>query len=109
MFVEFEKGRMLENFKGEKMAKICVVAENKAKFKVFKVDRDSKADLCVFVVDRDIKAKGEALWYMEDKDNRATSTIAWVNSESKAHFKVFFVDREIKAKWNKPHKYQNML
>ena len=78
------------------MAKICVVAENKAKFKVFKVDRD-------------IKAKGDALWYMEDKDNRATSTIAWVNSESKAHFKVFFVDREIKAKWNKPHKYQNML
>lgn len=65
------------------MAKLCVVSENKAKFKVFKVDRDYKADLLVFIVDRDYKANGDALWYM--------------------------VDRDYKAKWNKPHKYQNML
>lgn len=65
------------------MAKLCVVSENKAKFKVFKVDRDYKVDLLVFVVDRDYKAKGDVLWYM--------------------------VDRDYKAKWNKPHKYQNML
>ena len=39
------------------MAKICVVAENKAKVKAFKVDRDSKADLKVFFVDRENKAK----------------------------------------------------
>lgn len=47
------------------MAKLCVVSENKAKFKVFKVDRDYKADLLVFVVDRDYKAKGDVLWYMQ--------------------------------------------
>ncbi|EPH09049.1 hypothetical protein HMPREF9309_00568 [Campylobacter ureolyticus ACS-301-V-Sch3b] len=91
------------------MAKLCVVSENKAKFKVFKVDRDYKADLLVFVVDRDYKAKGDALWYMQDKESGATSTIAWVSSENKADIKVFFVDRDYKAKWNKPHKYQNML
>ena len=39
------------------MAKLCVVSENKAKFKVFKVDRDYKADIKVFFVDRDYKAK----------------------------------------------------
>ncbi len=63
------------------MAKLCVVSENKAKFKVFKVDRDYKA----------------------------TSTITWVDRDYKADIKVFFVDRDYKAKWNKPHKYQNML
>lgn len=66
------------------MAKICVVAKNKAKVKAFKVDRDSKADLLVFVVDKDYKAKGDVLWYMGEKDNKATSTIAWVSSENKA-------------------------
>ena len=78
------------------MAKICVVDERKAKFKAFKVDRDTKA-------------KGDALWYMEQKDSKATSTICWVGSENKAQLKVFFVDRENKAKWNKPHNLQNQL
>lgn len=63
----------------------------------------------MFVVDKDIKAKGDALWYMEEKDNKATSTTAWVSSENKAQLKVFFVDRENKAKWNKPHNLQNQL
>ena len=31
------------HFKEGAMAKLCVVSENKAKFKVFKVDRDYKA------------------------------------------------------------------
>lgn len=39
------------------MAKICVVAENKADIKVFKSDRENKSDLLVFVVDRENKAK----------------------------------------------------
>lgn len=52
------------------MAKLCVVSENKAKFNVFKVDRD-------------YKAKGDALWYMQDKESGATSTIAWVDSKTR--------------------------
>ena len=91
------------------MAKLCVVSENKAKFKVFKVDRDYKADLLVFVVDRAFDTKGDALWYMQDKESGATSTITWVDRDYKADIKVFFFFCDYKAKWNKPHKYQNML
>ncbi|MCI6641844.1 MULTISPECIES: DUF6150 family protein [Campylobacter] len=44
--------------------KTLCVSDSKAKFKVFKVDREFDADLLVFVVDRAFVAKGDALWYM---------------------------------------------
>ncbi len=49
------------------MAKVCVVAENKADVKCFKVTQEFKADLLVYVVDKDFKAKQDGLWYFEDR------------------------------------------
>lgn len=102
---------LTQNFieKGAVMAKVCVVAENKADVKCFKVTQEFKADLLVYEVDKDFKAKHDGLWYFEDRDSKATSTIAWVSQESKADLKVMFVDKDFKAKWKKPHKLQNRL
>lgn len=63
----------------------------------------------MFVVDRESRADGDEFWYMEERDNKATTTIAWVDNERKADLSVFFVDRESRAKWNKPHNLQNQM
>lgn len=78
------------------MAKISIVKENKAKFKVF-------------ITDKDYKAKEDGLWYIEEKEKSGYTKIAYVDKEHKADFTIFFVDKDYKAKWRTASKFKGRL
>lgn len=109
LFVEFEKGRMLENFKGEKMALISVVDNaRKADVFIYEVDREYQADLLVCVVEKE-RAKGDALWYMFDGEKKGFTSVFFVEKERDANIKVCFVDKTYQAKWKKSNKFVGRL
>ena len=87
---------------------MCYVTKN-PDVKIYEVDKEMYADLLVYVVDKEMYAKGDALWFITDKEQRGYTKFTYVDKEREADIKVLFVDKQMYAKWKKPNKFVGRL